>query len=97
MNPIEKLKAVLCGPDGECCIDGSDEDRKIIDEALTQLEAQQAQPQPLSEREAFEAWAVGQGYKVSGRKNDGRYWSNYTHGVWKAWQARAAIAKEKTS
>jgi hypothetical protein len=37
MNPIDQLKAVLCDPSGKCCIDGSDEDRAIIDRALQEL------------------------------------------------------------
>lgn len=38
MSPIDKLKSVLCGPDGKCCIAGSDEDRAIIDRALQALD-----------------------------------------------------------
>ena len=34
---LEALKSVLCNPEGKCCIDGSDEDRRIIDEALNAL------------------------------------------------------------
>jgi|GEM_PF-2314930 len=37
MNPLDQLKAVLCDPSGRCCIDGSDEDRAIIDRALKEL------------------------------------------------------------
>jgi hypothetical protein len=37
MNAIEQLKSVLCGPDGQCCIAGADEDRLIIDRALAAL------------------------------------------------------------
>ena len=39
MTPIESLKSVLCDPDGNCCITGSDEDRKIVDEAITILQS----------------------------------------------------------
>ena len=39
MNPIEDLKAVLCDPEGVVCINGSDEDRRIIQESLSQLES----------------------------------------------------------
>ena len=46
MNPIDQLKAVLCDPSGKCCIDGSDEDRAIIDRALQAL-AQPEQEEPL--------------------------------------------------
>lgn len=31
---LDNLKSVLTGPDGKCCISVSDEDRRIIDEAL---------------------------------------------------------------
>tara|TARA_R110002126_G_scaffold4124_3_gene22172 strand:- start:370 stop:738 length:369 start_codon:yes stop_codon:yes gene_type:complete len=37
MKKIDQLKAVLCDPTGKCCIDGSDEDRAIIDRALQAL------------------------------------------------------------
>ena len=37
MNPIDQLKTVLCCPDGKCCINGSNEDRAIIDRALQGL------------------------------------------------------------
>ena len=43
MKLIEQLKSVLCGPDGKCCIAGSDEDRAIVDRALQAL-AQPVQP-----------------------------------------------------
>ena len=44
MSPIDKLKSVLCGPDGKCCIAGSDEDRAIIDRALQALEQPAVEP-----------------------------------------------------
>jgi hypothetical protein len=44
MSPLEQLKSVLCGPDGTCCIAGSDEDRAIIDRALQALAAPEWQP-----------------------------------------------------
>jgi hypothetical protein len=41
MNPVESLENVLCSPDGKCCIAGSEEeDRHIIDRALTALKQQ---------------------------------------------------------
>ena len=42
MTAIETLISVLCGPDGKCCISGSDDDRRLIDSALAEL-AQAAQ------------------------------------------------------
>jgi hypothetical protein len=39
MTPIEKLKSVLCDPEGLCCIHGSAADRACVDEALKELEA----------------------------------------------------------
>ena len=42
MNAIETLISVLCGPDGKCCISGSDDDRRLIDSALADI-AQAAQ------------------------------------------------------
>ena len=37
MTAIETLISVLCGPDGKCCISGSDDDRRLIDAALVYL------------------------------------------------------------
>lgn len=34
---LNKLRSVLCDPEGKCCISGSDEDRAIVDEALAAL------------------------------------------------------------
>jgi len=34
---LDDLKAVLCDPEGKCCISGSDEDRRIIDASLSVL------------------------------------------------------------
>lgn len=44
MSPIDQLKAVLCDPTGKCCIDGSDEDRAIIDRALQALAQPEQEP-----------------------------------------------------
>jgi len=55
MNAIEQLISVLCGPDGKCCITGSDEDRAIVDRALEAL----SQP-PLPVQEPV-AWGVFEG------------------------------------
>lgn len=38
MNALERLRAVLCTPDGEVCIRGSEGDRAIIQEALAELD-----------------------------------------------------------
>jgi hypothetical protein len=43
-SPIDQLKAVLCDPTGKCCIDGSDEDRAIIDRALQALTQPEQEP-----------------------------------------------------
>ena len=43
MTPLETLNALLCDPSGKCCIRGSDEDRRLIDEALAALAAAPAQ------------------------------------------------------
>lgn len=40
MSAIENLKSVLCDPEGNVCIRGSDEDRKIIQESLVEIEKQ---------------------------------------------------------
>ena len=44
MSPIKQLKAVLCDPTGKCCIDGSDEDRAIVDKALQALAQLEQEP-----------------------------------------------------
>ena len=43
MTAIETLISVLCGPDGKCCISGSDDDRRLIDSALADI-AQATEP-----------------------------------------------------
>ena len=50
MSPIDQLKSVLCGPEGKCCISGSDDDRHLIDSALAELAQATAAPaQPVAE------------------------------------------------
>ena len=44
MNAIETLISVLCGPEGKCCISGSDDDRRLIDSALAELTQATAAP-----------------------------------------------------
>lgn len=44
MNALEKLEAVLCDPEGKCCIGGSDADRQIVNESLAALRAELARP-----------------------------------------------------
>ena len=53
MNAIETLISVLCGPEGKCCISGSDDDRRLIDSALAEL-AQAAQQAPSGATEEVE-------------------------------------------
>ena len=48
MTAIETLISVLCGPDGKCCISGSDDDRRLIDSALAEI-AQAAQAAQAAE------------------------------------------------
>jgi len=43
---LDQLKAVLCDPNGKCCIDGSDEDRAIVDRALQALAKPDQEPEP---------------------------------------------------
>jgi len=48
---LNDLEAVLCDPDGRCCIDGSSGDRAIVDRALSKIRAALAEPEqrkPLS-------------------------------------------------
>ena len=61
MNVIDQLKAVLCDPEGKCCVAGSDEDRAIVDRALEALAQPEQEPvgfvvmerQPLTEDQLF--------------------------------------------
>ena len=47
----DNLTAMLCDPEGKCCISGSDADRRIIDDALDILRALAAEPaQPVLEQ-----------------------------------------------
>ena len=55
MNAIETLISVLCGPEGKCCISGSDDDRRLIDSALAEL-AQAAQTDRVQEDAACWHW-----------------------------------------
>lgn len=41
MKPIDRLEAVLLDPDGEVCIHGSDVDRRVIKESLTELRSKE--------------------------------------------------------
>ena len=48
-DPLESLKAVLCDPEGRVCIDGSDGDRRVIQEALAALASERAkQAEPVA-------------------------------------------------
>ncbi len=44
---LEAMESVLCCPDGKCCIDGSDADLLVIDNALDALRAALAQQEPV--------------------------------------------------
>ena len=55
MTAIETLISVLCGPDGKCCISGSDDDRRLIDSALAEL-AQAEQADSVQEDAALWRW-----------------------------------------
>lgn len=61
----EALNSVLCATDGKCCISGSDEDRKIVDKALTTLREYIAESEGKVDldnaREVFENWLTGGG------------------------------------
>ena len=48
MEALINLEAVLCGPDGKCCISGSDADRQIVDESLAALRAALASQQDVA-------------------------------------------------
>lgn len=37
MKTVEKLEAILCNPDGVVCIDGTDEDKKTLTEAVSEV------------------------------------------------------------
>ena len=54
MNAINMLESVLCDPEGKCCITGSEADRKIVDDAITELRAALAQPEQAEN--LFEFW-----------------------------------------
>lgn len=38
MEAVDALKSVLCGPDGKCCIAGSQADRDTVDTALASVQ-----------------------------------------------------------
>ena len=64
----DNLTAVLCDPEGKCCISGSDADRRIIDDALDILRALAAEPEATPEPVVF----------VKYRK-EGGFWSECHH------------------
>lgn len=39
MSALNDLRAVLCDPDGHCCLSGCAEDRAIVDHSLLALDA----------------------------------------------------------
>ena len=45
-SALAQLKAVLCDPEGRCCIAGSDEDRAIVDRALAALSSSTTPKEP---------------------------------------------------
>ena len=59
MKAVDTLKSVLCGPDGKCCIAGSQADRDTVDTALAAIQhyldhivdANKMVAQPVGERE----------------------------------------------
>lgn len=56
-TPIERLRAVLCDPDGEVCIHGSLQDRVIVSAALLEIESEAADLRSqLAEARAKERW-----------------------------------------
>lgn len=61
---VDALRSVLCDPQGKCCIKGSDEDRRIVDEALAGLSNQLA-TLPSEEKEV-ELKTLKGAYSLSG-------------------------------
>lgn len=59
MKNLEKLKSVLCDPNGKCCITGSPEDLDIVDAALANLEAEIADLKRQLEREELSSSDIG--------------------------------------
>ena len=51
----DNLTAVLCDPEGKCCIIGHDADRRIIDDALDIIRTLAAEPAPELTVEQFDA------------------------------------------
>ncbi len=64
MNNIETAKAalrsVLCDPEGVVCIRGSDEDRRVVQEALATLDAAPSVRVPAEESAAHAHVEYGQ-------------------------------------
>lgn len=52
MNALEQLRALLCDPEGNVCIHGSDEDRRLIQEALAALDSA-ASAEPVAWRSSL--------------------------------------------
>lgn len=75
MNPLEQLKSVLCGPDGKCCITGSDEDRAIVDRALEALDVPETNFGNMAQPEHIEV------YQYQDRSGIWRYFLDEAHRV----------------
>ena len=69
MNAIETLISVLCGPEGKCCISGSDDDRRLIDSALAEL-AQAAQADSGVQDDAARESEYRRGYRHGYEQRD---------------------------
>ena len=81
MEAVDALKSVLCGPDGKCCIAGSQADRDTVDTALASvqhyLDQRKAELPVLSPQcealpklgesrwDGYERWAKGYGQQCA--------------------------------
>ena len=79
MNAIETLISVLCGPDGKCCISGSDDDRRLIDSALAELaQAAQQAPAGVTLRSMIEGMSVSVDVSTGDHDAGHRYFGTVT-------------------
>lgn len=64
-----------------------------IEALAAALQGRAQEGEPSDERAAFEAWARSDGYRVERAPEPFVYDMGSTACVWKAWQARAALAQ----
>lgn len=75
MTPIEKLKSVLCDPEGNVSITGSVADLVIVQDALDTL-SRQPQVEVYNSKKSFRGRALFHGFSIEAVEYDGSFAEN---------------------